>query len=90
MKEFGTWFLASAALALGLSIAWIANQNHACAELGARFVRQNGDLDRELARLELELAENRSELERCVLEGRPLPYEIERAAAVQQVAEVRP
>lgn len=80
MKEFATWFLGTAALGVGLFTAWLANQNHACAELGARFVRANDDLSRDAVRLELELEATRQDLEQRVLEGRPLPYE-ERVAS---------
>lgn len=83
MKAIGTWFLASASLALGLLVACLANRNQVRGELGARLVRSNADLERDVREAQLAIEAQRGELERRVLAGELLPYE---QASGQQAA----
>lgn len=86
MKATATWFLAGASLALGLFVACLANANQVRGELGARFVRANADLEREVRDVQLAIEAARSELERRVLAGEPLPYEAQREALAAEQA----
>ena len=80
MRAAGTVLLAGASLATGLATSYVANGNHALAAWNHQLVRVNADRRFEVLGFELRVMAAERELERRVLGGLPLPYELHEQA----------